>query len=708
MVKSMQRFLATILAILMLITSLFVNLPEVKADTVTSSATEASSEMNLSAYLGMDTSSQGAWNGKYGASGYLVVGQNGTKPLDWGYGGSVTDSEIYQFGVTDIYMQPTYVTNVAWANGNSFSPSPDDQSTNSKVLDLPSDTDGKTKFKAEIESGTDPLTIKVTVNDNQPHIFSTYTSTNWNNGATVQLLDAAGNLVASSPYIPSNNALGEGVYVSFMVQGSFQIRFTDTDGWASIAGFFFDEPANIGVPTELSATGAPSGRKINLAWANTGDYSSVVLERSTDNINFLKLTTFTGNETVYTDENLTPDQIYYYRLRNIKDGQYGVSTNSVSATAPHETSVVMNPSAYLGMNTSIQGAWNDKYGASGYLLVGQNGTRPLDWGSGADVTDSTKYQIGVNDIYVQPTYVTSVAWANGNYFGPSPDDHSTNSKVLDLPSDTVGKTKFKADIESRADPVTIKVTVNDNQPHIFSTYTSTNWGNGATVQLLDAAGNLIASSPNIQAGNAFGNGAYVSFMVQGSFQVRFAETGGWASMSSFFFDEPAAAVGVPTGLNAEATPTGRKINLTWTNAGDYSGIVLERSTNNINFSQISIFTGDETAYTDENLTPDQIYYYRLRNIKDRQYGVSTDSVSATVPPMVLTHLEITDISATDVNVGDSVTVSVYLVKDTDGTAIDGTNVYLKLTGSHVGDGETLGQEIPELLGTAVTADGGNA
>ena len=366
-----------------------------------------------------------------------------------------------------------------------------------------------------------------------------------------------------------------------------------------------------------------------------------------------------------------------------------------------------NHSAYLGMNTSIQGAWNDNYGESGYLLVGQNATRPPNWGYGGDVTDSNRYQIGVTDIYMQPEYVTSIAWADGNFFSPSPDDHSTNEKVLDLPNGIESKTKYKADIESGRDPLTIKVTVDDDQPHIFTTYTSLNWGNGATAELLDMNGNLIASSPYIPAGNALGNGVYVSFMVQGSFQIRFADTDGYAAMSGFFFDEPNTGIGTPTGLSATAA-AGRKINLEWINAGEYDSVILERSANNTNYSQIAKFTGNESIYTDENLTPDQIYYYRLRNVKDGQYALSTDSVSATIPSMALTQLEITNISATSVNVGGSVTVSVQLSTDTEEVDIDGRTVYLKLTGDHVGDGISLGQEISEHLGSTVTTGGGNA
>ncbi|MDR1638880.1 MAG: fibronectin type III domain-containing protein [Clostridiales bacterium] len=656
-------------------------------------------------YLGMDTSTQGAWNGKYGTSGFLLVGANVPKPDNWGFGGSVTDTSKYELGVSDIYVQPSYVTSVAWSDSNTFSPSPDDHSTDARVLDLPTGVAGD-KHRADIESGSGLLTVNVTVSDNEPHIFSTYTSLNWNNGATVKLYDSSGQLVDQSPAIPMQDALGNGVYVSFLVQGSFKIVFEDTGGYAALSGIFFDEPG-LKAPANLVAQALSAGEAIELTWTNTETDAKLIIERSLDGTLFAPLDELLLNETSYVDSGLTASQTYWYRLKYEKNVESSGYSNISSATASALPTNATAQGAFLSVNTSVRGNWYGNYGASGYLLVGANVPKPPNWGYGGGVDDTEKYKLGVSDIYEKPSYVSSIAWSATNGFSPSPDDHSENSSVLQLPPGVSG-TKHKADIEA-SDPnvLTVKVSVSDNEPHIFSTYTSLNWGNGATVQLLDENGQLIAQSPHIEKGNTLGDGAYVSFMIQGSFQVVFAETGGWASLSGIFFDEPDLSIAIPKDLQAVARPVGRTIDLTWTNTETSAKAVLERSQDNLFFSKIAEFTQGESAYADANLVASQTYWYRVRYEKNGEFGLSTEVASATVPAMDLVDLEIKELSKDSVDIGETAEATVHLQRKSDGAPLPGTTVYLLLTGSHVGDGVTLGQEIPELLGEGTTDSNGD-
>jgi hypothetical protein len=77
----------------------------------------------------------------------------------------------------------------------------------------------------------------------------------------------------------------------------------------------------------------------------------------------------------------------------------------------------------------------------------------------------------------------------------------------------------------------------------------------------------------------------------------------------------AAAPAAPSNLVATALPAVREIDLSWTNNAPDAGMVLiERSTDGVNFVQIAVLAGTATTYadTDPALQPSTHYWYRLR------------------------------------------------------------------------------------------------
>lgn len=68
----------------------------------------------------------------------------------------------------------------------------------------------------------------------------------------------------------------------------------------------------------------------------------------------------------------------------------------------------------------------------------------------------------------------------------------------------------------------------------------------------------------------------------------------------------------PTGLGAVA-PTSGQVDLGWTdNASNETGFKVERSTDNVNFSQIAITSANVTTFSDTTVTAGTTYYYRVR------------------------------------------------------------------------------------------------
>lgn len=64
--------------------------------------------------------------------------------------------------------------------------------------------------------------------------------------------------------------------------------------------------------------------------------------------------------------------------------------------------------------------------------------------------------------------------------------------------------------------------------------------------------------------------------------------------------------------------TETRIDLSWTNNGivDYDGVVIERSSDAINYNEIGTVEAGETSYKDETCIKTVLYYYRLRYFKN--------------------------------------------------------------------------------------------
>jgi rhamnogalacturonan endolyase len=97
-----------------------------------------------------------------------------------------------------------------------------------------------------------------------------------------------------------------------------------------------------------------------------------------------------------------------------------------------------------------------------------------------------------------------------------------------------------------------------------------------------------------------------------------------------------------TSLTAGAL-NGSQILLSWNdNATNEVNQLIERSTDNVNFTLIAALTENVSQFTDTALRPGTTYYYRARAFNSGGYSSYTPTASATTTLPVITNVQVTD------------------------------------------------------------------
>jgi hypothetical protein len=108
----------------------------------------------------------------------------------------------------------------------------------------------------------------------------------------------------------------------------------------------------------------------------------------------------------------------------------------------------------------------------------------------------------------------------------------------------------------------------------------------------------------------------------------------------------------PTNLAATATGTSQ-INLSWTNTStSQTGVKIERSTDNVTFTQLAVAGATAVSYSDIGLSASTTYFYRVRATSasgDSAYSNTASATTQSPPPTAPTNLAATAAGTSQIN-----------------------------------------------------------
>jgi uncharacterized delta-60 repeat protein len=250
----------------------------------------------------------------------------------------------------------------------------------------------------------------------------------------------------------------------------------------------------------LSAT-ATSSTAISLNWSDAGtDRTGYTIELKTGAANYAAAGNAGPTVRSFTINNLTPNTVYYARLKAATASGGSVYSNeAVAKTQPSSGGTAT--AAFVGSDTTTGGNWKNAYGAEGYNVIGDAGNYP-------------------SYVTVTPNGKSDWTW----------DWSTTDARCLQR---VTASDRLAACWYSGAG-FSIDFTITDGQSHRVALYLLDwdNAGRNETVQLLDGdTGALL----NTQTVSGFGSGIYLIWNISGHLTVQLAPNSGNAVLSGFFF-----------------------------------------------------------------------------------------------------------------------------------------------------------------------------
>jgi len=394
------------------------------------------------------------------------------------------------------------------------------------------------------------------------------------------------------------------------------------------------------VPTNLVATGGTS--QITLNWTdNSNNETGFKIERSTTpGTGFTQIATVGPDFTVYTNTGVTPNVVYYYRVRSYNSGgDSGYSNEAPASANPDLPNVPTGLTATAVSNTQINLTWTDNSSNEvGFKIERKNGptgtyTEIMTVGAGVQSFNSTGLT-GLTQYFFRIR-------AYNNDGNSAYTDEKDATTLIDPPGVPSGLSA--AAISSSQ----INLSWQDNAINEDGFHIERKTGAAGTYAIIASIGP-----------SATLNVSFIDVSVAGSTQYFYRIRSfnvSWVSPPSNEANAttPAAAIATPTGLTASAVSSS-SINLTWVdNATNEDGYKVERSLiSGSGFTEIADLGPGSNSYPNNGLNASTQYFFRVRAYNASSNSSYSNEANATtqagglLPPSVLTA---TTVSKTQIN-----------------------------------------------------------
>jgi len=424
-------------------------------------------------------------------------------------------------------------------------------------------------------------------------------------------------------------------------------------------------------PTNLSAT-AFSGSVINLNWTDNDTAPNTAtgynIFQSSDGVTFSQVGTASAGATSFAIGGLTISTKYYFEIDAFNAKGTSALSNVANATTTNQASVL-----------DFSNGFADSSGVLTY-----NGSAKIN-GTSAELTDGGGTEAGsvfstnavdVTKFSTQFTFQLTNANADGFTFaiqGDGPTALGPSGGGLGYGPDTPGGTPgiansvaVKFDLYNNAgegtdstgeytdgaSPTTPFIDlsntgINLHSGDVFKVVMGSN-GTTLNVTITDTSTNASASQAyTVNIPQVIGSGTgYVGFTggTGGATAVQNILTWAYSPTASTL---PAA----PSNLTGTVI-SGSEIDISWTNnANNATAVLIDRSTDGVNFSQIASVSATTTTYHDTSLSPGNTYYYEVQatNAAGNSAFSNVFQASTLTAPPPPTNLVATNITTTEVD-----------------------------------------------------------
>jgi len=400
-------------------------------------------------------------------------------------------------------------------------------------------------------------------------------------------------------------------------------------------------------PSLLTATAA-SATQINLAWTNNAiNQTGFKVERSPDNVTFAQIGTAGASATTYSDPNLLPQTLYYYRVRATNASGDSAYSNVSSATTLADTTPPTAPSgltATAASSTQINLSWTastDNVAVTGYQIQRCQGT-------GCNAFAQIAAPAGTGTTYVDTGLSPSVSYsyqviatdAAGN--PSSPSNISSATTLAGPPAAPSGLLATAAG----ATQINLSWTNNATNQTGFKVERSPDGVTFTQIGTTGATTTTYSDSPlapmtlyyyRVRATNGAGDSAYTNV----------------ANATTLADTTPPTA---PSNVTATATSS-TQINLAWTASSDNVGVTqyqIQRCQGAGCNSFAQVGTSTTTNFPDTGLLASTSYSYQVRaldaaNNPSGFSNIATATTQAAAPPPPVTlvqHIETSVLAGT--------------------------------------------------------------